>query len=174
MGEPSRVVPDRETAVPNPTRTAIGVSHAVFVIERPSHLLKLEVGKDSFPIVRMDALDERLGVFQQALSRPSPDPFICWTDVSNLGNVRVGNPEDLVDVLLDQLESLLTSAEGFFRPFVFRDVAGDGGGAHGLSRRVENGENAQRHENRLTIFVNADGFIVLNPLTSPQLFKDEV
>ena len=119
VGEPSRVVPDGETAVPNPTRTSVGVNHAVFVIERLSHLLKLEVGKNSFPIVRMDALDEGDGVFQQALSRASPDPFIGWTDVSNFGDVRVGNPEDLVDVLLDQLESLFASAEGCLPPFCF-------------------------------------------------------
>src|ERR1035441_6565830 len=141
MGEPSRVVPDGETAVPNPTRTSIRVNHAVFVIERLSLPLERQVGKNSFPIVRIDALDEGLGVFQQALSRASPDPFIGRADVSNFGDVRVGNPEDLVDILLDQLESLFTSAEGFFRPFVFRDVAGDSGGARGLSRRVENGEN---------------------------------
>ena len=117
VGEPSRIVPDGETAVPNPMRTSVRVNHAVFVIERLSHLLKLEVGKNPFPIVRMDTLDEGLGVFQQALSRPSPDPFIGWTDVNNFGDIRVGNPEDLVDVLLDQLESLLDFGGGLLPPF---------------------------------------------------------
>src|SRR5262249_53405272 len=114
--DPTRCILYGKTSIPDPAHRAIWSDHAILFVDRFASAKLLQGGTPhTLPVIGMYGVEKGFGLVVETLAGPTPDVLVGRADVEDFRDLRISQPEDLVDAFRKLPETLLRLRQHSFR-----------------------------------------------------------